>query len=131
MLQFAVGTEQAAAIGADSVRAAAAHQAEFDGKPEESRHTAHQARELAHALGMVLDSGGHLGGSHGTLPEAHQDIGKRLLRVHRNMAGNVVEDVGFGEVVHATFRADGDGGGEFAASEAVEKEKSRDVAAYG
>jgi hypothetical protein len=45
------------------------------------------------------------------------------------VAGGVVENVGLGEVVHPVFRADGDGGGEFAAAEAIEEEKSRDVAA--
>ena len=48
MLEFAVGTEQPAAIGADPV--ARAHQAEFHGKPEEARHGAHDAGEAARPL---------------------------------------------------------------------------------
>jgi hypothetical protein len=47
------------------------------------------------------------------------------------VAGGVVEDVGFGEVVHAFDGPYGDGGGEFAAAEAIEEEEAGDVAANG
>jgi hypothetical protein len=40
-----------------------------------------------------------------------------------------VEDVGFGEVVHALFGTNGDGGGKFAAAQAIEEEESGDIAA--
>ena len=52
-----------------------------------------------------------------------------VLGVHGDVAGDVVEDVGFGQVVHVVHRTDGDGGGEFAAAQAVEEQEAGDVAA--
>ena len=49
--------------------------------------------------------------------------------MHGDVAGDVVEDVRFRQVVHAVDGTDGDGGGEFAAAQAVEEEESGDVAA--
>ena len=107
----------------------AAHQAELHREPEESRERADDAGEAADALGVVLDPGGHLDRRVGAIAEAHQRVGEGLLGVHRDVAGDVVEDVGLGQVVHLVGGADGDGGGEFAAAQAVEEEEAGDVPA--
>ena len=67
----------------------------------------------------------------GALAEADEGIGKGLIGVHGDVAGDVVEDVGLGEIVEVIGGADGDGGGELAVAEAVEEEKCGDVAADG
>jgi len=51
--------------------------------------------------------------------------------VHRDVAGDVVENVGLGEVVEAVGRADGDSSRKLAALQAIEEEESGDVAADG
>jgi len=51
--------------------------------------------------------------------------------VHGDVAGDVVKDVGLGQVVHHLFGPDGDGGGELAAAEAIEEEETGDVSADG
>ena len=85
-------------------RAAPPHQPELDGEPEESRQRADDAGEAADALGMVLDAGGDLDRGVGAIAEAHQGVGEGLLGVHRDVAGDVVEDVGLGQVVHLVDR---------------------------
>ena len=46
-----------------------------------------------------------------------------------NVAGDVVEDIGLGEVIHLVGGTDGDGGGELAAAEAIEEKKPGHVPA--
>ena len=64
-------------------------------------------------------------GGDGALAEAHQRIGELPVGVHGDVAGDVVEDVGLGQVVHAVDGADGDGGGKLAPAQAVEEEECR------
>ena len=65
----------------------------------------------------------------GALAEAHQGVGELPVGVHGDVAGDVVEDVGFRQVVHAVGRTDGDGGGELAPAQAIEEEEAGNVAA--
>ena len=64
-------------------------------------------------------------------PKRTRVSAKCLVGVHGDVAGDVVEDVRLGEVVHAVDGTDGDGGGKFAAAQAIEEEESGDVAADG
>jgi hypothetical protein len=43
------------------------------------------------------------------------------------VAGDVVEDIGLGEVIEPVCAADGDGGGELAVPQAIEKSEGWDV----
>ena len=63
--------------------------------------------------------------------KAHQRLGEMLVGVHGNVAGDVVENIGLGQVIQLVGTADGDGGGEGAVAEAIEEDKRRDVAADG
>ena len=103
----------------------AAHQAEFHGKPEEARHGAHDAGEAADALRIVADARGDLRGGDGAFAETHQGIGELPVGVHGDVAGDVVEDVRFRQVVHVVGGTDGDGGGKLAAAQAIEEEECR------
>ena len=64
------------------------------------------------------------------LAKAHQRLGERPVRMHRNMAGDIVEDVRFGKIVEGGAVADRDRGGKLAVAQAVEEEKGRDVSAH-
>ena len=105
------------------------HQAEFHGEPEEPRKRADDAGQPARAFGFVAYLRSHAGGRVGAISETHQRIGESLAGVHGHVAGDIVEYVGFGQIVHAVGRADGDGGGEFAAPQAIEKQKPGYIAA--
>jgi len=61
--------------------------------------------------------------------ETHQCLGEILVGVHGNMAGDVVENVGFGKIVELVGTANGDGGGKGAIPEAIKKHERRNVAA--
>ncbi len=134
MGQFAVAREQAAAVGPHSAGAdrhpgALPHQAELHGKPEESGQSLHVAGEDPDPLRLVLDLPGPFGGPLGKLAELHQRLSEGPVGMHRNVAGDVVEDVRFGEIVERGPVPDGDGGGELALLQAVEEQIGRHVAA--
>src|SRR6516162_3129447 len=49
--------------------------------------------------------------------------------MHRDMARDVVKNIGLRQIIQLVRSADRDGGGEFAIAQAVEKDKSRDISA--
>ena len=63
------------------------------------------------------------------LPETHQRLSEMLVGVHWNVAGDVVENVGLGQVIEVVGTADRNRGGKFAVAEAVEELKRGNVAA--
>ena len=67
----------------------------------------------------------------GAFAELDQRVGERRIRVHRDVATDVMEDVGLGEVVQHVAITDGDRGGELAVAQAVEEPERRHVAADG
>ena len=77
----------------------------------------------------VADSGDHFRRRVRAIAETHQRIGEILVGVHGNVAGDVVENVRFGKIVQLVGAADGDGGGEFAVAQAIEKQKRGNVPA--
>lgn len=108
-----------------------AHESEFDGEPEEAGHSFDVAGDAVGLLGAVGGFLGDGGGGAGGFSEPDEGVGEGAVGVHGDMAGDVVEDVGFGEVVEVGEFADGDGGGEIALAEAVEKLVGGDVSADG
>src|SRR5579872_2596342 len=52
-----------------------------------------------------------------------------LVGMHGYVAGDVVKDVGLGQIVQLIGAPDGNGGGEFAIAQAVKEEKRGDVSA--
>ena len=60
--------------------------------------------------------------------EADEAVGEGAVGVHGDVANDVVEDVGLGEVVELRGVADGDGGGEGALAETVEEDLGGQVA---
>src|SRR5579875_3654443 len=125
VLQLPVRAEQTAAVGVDAT--AAAHEAEFHREPEETRHGFDHADEAAVALVRIAGLAGKAGGGVSAIAEADEDVREVTVGVHRNVAGYVVEDIGFRQVVHAVRRTDRDGGGELAAVEAIEEQKRRHI----
>ena len=73
------------------------------------------SRDARHDLGRRM----------GAITEAHQRVGKGPVGVHRDVAGDVVEDVRLGQVVEQAGIADGDGGGKLAVAQAVEEQERR------
>src|SRR5438309_171778 len=82
-----------------------------------------EAGQASYFLVLVGEARDDLRCGVGALTEPHQGVGEGGIGVHWDVAGDVVEDVGFGQVVEGMEIADGDGGGELAIAEAVEKEK--------
>ena len=75
------------------------------------------------------DAGGHLGCRVRAFAETDQRLGEGFVGMHGDVAGDVVEDVGFGEIVELVGVADVDRGGESTLAEAIEKNERGDVAA--
>src|ERR1041385_8546035 len=94
MLQLAVGTEESAAIRADT--AGPAHQAKLDGEPKETRHTADDTREAPRPFVRVLNAGGDLDRCMRTIAESYERVGKRLFGMHGHVSGDIVKDIGLG-----------------------------------
>ena len=67
----------------------------------------------------------------GAFTKADQGIRERSICVHGHMAGYVVENVRFREIVKAVYIPNGDGCGECAVSQAVEEDKGGHIAAHG
>lgn len=107
------------------------HESEFDGEPEESGHAFDDAGESADLFVFVFDGLDDFGGGSGAFSEADEGVGEGAVGVHGDVAGDVVEDIWFGEVVDFVGFADGDGGGEVSVSEAIEEEVGGDVSADG
>ena len=84
----------------------------------------------AHVSLLIAHSGHQFGRGVGALAEAHQRLGEGRIGMHRNVARDVVEDVRFGQVVQLVGCADGDGGGELAVAQAVEKQERGNIAAH-
>ncbi len=61
------------------------------------------------------------------LAEPHQRFRKVRVGVHRDVSGDVVENVRLRQVIQPPRRADADGGGEFATAQAIEKSEGRHV----
>ena len=51
------------------------------------------------------------------------------IGMHRDVAGDVVKNIWFGQIVELVGTANGDGGGEFALAQAIEELESRHIAA--
>lgn len=105
-IDLAEAGEQARAVDADFIHLP--HQAEFNGEPEEAGQGADDALEAQEALVLIGDGLDVLGGLAGELAEAYEHIGEGFVRVHRHVAGDVMEDIGLGEVVQRGAVADGD-----------------------
>ena len=93
---------------------------------------ARRADDALHAQQPLVLIGDTLhvpGGLAGEFAEANQAIRERLVGVHGHVAGDVVEDVGLGQVVEPGAIANGDGRGECPLPEAIEKDIRRHVTA--
>ncbi len=120
----------AAAIHLDLAWLGAFHQAELDREPEEARHRLYDARHPPHPFLFVAKIAGPLGRGAGALAEEDQRVRKRLVRVHRHVAGDVVEDVRLGEIVEHRAVANRDRRGKLALAQAIEEHVRRYVAAH-
>ena len=78
---------------------------------------------------MIRDRSGALGGRGGAGAEPDQRGGERLIGMHRDVSGHVVEDVGLGQVLQPRAVTDRDGGRELAPAQAIEEDVRRHVAA--
>src|SRR5690242_13571659 len=116
-----VGAEQAAAVNLEI--AVPPHQPELDGKPEKSGHRLEDAGDPPNFFFFVFNPRDDLRSRMGAVPEAYQRIGKRPVRVHRDMARNVVEDVRLRQIIQRRPVADRDGGRKFPTAKTVKEEK--------
>ncbi len=127
---LAIAGQQAAAVRLQVVAILlAAHQAELDAEPEEARHRLDVAGEPAQLLVLVADGAGLLRCHGGRLAEPDQRAGKGRVGVHGDVAGDVVKDVGLGQVLQRLAVAHGDGGGELAPAQTIEEDVRRHVPA--
>src|SRR5262249_44173423 len=109
VLDLSIRAEQSASVYLEIPERA--HESEFDGEPEEARHRANDAGQRFYAFLLVTDAGYDLRGRMGALAEADQRIGEMPVRVHRHMAGDVVKDIGFRQIIQLVGAANCDGGG--------------------
>ena len=135
VIELPVARQEPAAVGAHVPRRdrhprALAHEPELHREPEEPRQPLHVAGKHPDPLRLVPDLARPPGGPLRELPEAHQRVGEGAVGVHRDMAGDVVEDVRLGEVVERVAVPHGDGGRELPPLEAVEEQVRRHVAAH-
>ena len=129
VLDLAERAEQSAAIDAQPVLRA--HQSEFHSEPEEARQGSDDASQPVHLLGFIPNPGHQFRGCVRTLAEAHQRFRKRTVRVHGDVARDIVEDVGFGQIVELLRGTNGDGGGEETVAKTIEEHERRNIAAHG
>jgi len=120
VFDLVVGAEEAGAVDLDV--GAVAHEAEFDGEPEEPGEGAGDGFEGVEKVGLGGDGLDVCGCEAGKFAEADEDVGEGAVGVHGYVANDVVEDVGLGEVVERGGVADGDGGGEGALAATVEED---------
>src|SRR5690349_21355518 len=97
MLKFSVRTQQAAAVSFEA--APGVHEAELDCEPEEARHGFDVACEALQTEMRIANGRYTLRGGVGTFSETHQRVRERPISVHRDVARDVMKDVGFGQVV--------------------------------
>src|SRR5690606_1465669 len=121
--------EQAAAVDLEVLPVP--HEPELDGEPEEPGQCLHDAGEPPDPLRFTPDLRDDLDRGVGAIAESDQGVRKGPISMHRHMAGNVVEYVRLGEVIERPRVPDGDGGGKFPITEAVEEQKRRNVSADG
>ncbi len=65
------------------------------------------------------------------LAQPDQSFGEPAIRMHRDVTGDVVKDVGFRQVIQLVATPDGDGGWKLAVPQTIEKEKRRHITANG
>ena len=65
------------------------------------------------------------------LAETHQRFREMLVRMHGDVAGDVVKNIGLRQIIQLIGAADGDGGGEFAIAKAIKEKEGGNVAAHG
>src|SRR5690349_3678204 len=90
-----------------------ADQTELHGEPEKSSH--------AGSVFFIVGSRSHLA-------VVLEEIGEDRIRVERNVAKNVVEDVGLGQVIELLALPNGDRGGKFSERKALKERFRRDIA---
>jgi len=111
VISFAVAADEAAAVDLDF--AVFFDKAELDGEPEETT-------EALDVMFVIAEHGGFAVGL--------QEVGEDAKGVQRDVAEDIVEYVGLGEVVHNFARADENGRGEFSLREAGEEALRGEVA---
>src|SRR5271170_1026139 len=84
-----------------------------------------------HLRFWIADSGNQLRRRVSALAKSNQGFGEMFVRMHGDVAGDVVEDIGFRKIVELVGAADGNGSGKFPIAKTVEEEKGRYVAAHG
>src|SRR5262249_19627399 len=125
---FAVGTEEPASVSLKPV--AKTHQTELDREPKKAGHGPDDALQPFEAPRFVLHIGYHLRGCVSALPKTYQRIGKQRIRMHRNMACDVVKDVRLRQVIKTITSANRDCSREAPIAQAIEKNEAWDISAH-
>jgi len=125
MGNLAVGAKQSTPIDLQALWVA--HEAELHREPKESRQRFEDAGNPLYFL-LLRQIGHNFRRRVRAIPKAHQRIGKRSVRVHGYMPGDVMEDVRFRQIVQRVDVPDGDGGGKLTIAQAVKEQKSRHIA---
>lgn len=131
IFNLAEAAEEATAVNTGSSMTPATHKSKFDGKPEKTSQSFNYAREDANLFFFISNSLSHFGGGMRAATEVNKGVRERIVCVHWNVTGNIVEDVGFRQIVERTRGADCNRSWEFTISKAIEEKKRRYITTYG